>query len=335
MPAITPLLRAFLTASETRVELLAQQERDRLAEREQLVAEREAAQGKIDLAQRNVRRVQRRWASVLLILTVLVVLGTGAGLWVVFEGWRSLMVNRSEFIAGIIDRQTSEGDHVTAMLLGLEALPDPTSESIRQRWLPVEMTAVHALDGAWRNWRTEWGERAIFDGHTNSVTAVVFSPDGTRVLTGSRDNTARLWDAASGKPIATLAGHTASVTAVAFSPDGTRVLTGSEDNTARLWDAASGKPIATLAGHTSWVTAVVFSPDGTRVLTGSRDNTARLWRLFKTVPDLIDTVRVSVPRCLTSRQRRAFYLGTPTPRWCYVRNLWPFTDRRLETPTKR
>ena len=50
MPAITPLLRAFLTASETRVELLAQQERDRLAEREQLVAEREAAQGKIDLA---------------------------------------------------------------------------------------------------------------------------------------------------------------------------------------------------------------------------------------------------------------------------------------------
>ena len=164
MPAITPLLRAFLTASETRVELLAQQERDRLAEREQLVAEREAAQGKIDLAQRNVRRVQRRWASVLLILTVLVVLGTGAGLWVVFEGWRSLMVNRSEFIAGIIDRQTSEGDHVTAMLLGLEALPDPTSESIRQRWLPVEMTAMHALDGAWRNWRTEWGERAIFDG---------------------------------------------------------------------------------------------------------------------------------------------------------------------------
>ena len=82
---------------------------------------------------------------------------------------------------------------------------------------------------------------------------MAFSPDGARVLTGSDDNTARLWDAASGKPIATLSGHTGSVDAVAFSPDGARVLTGSDDNTARLWDAASGKPVATLGGHTGYV----------------------------------------------------------------------------------
>ena len=70
---------------------------------------------------------------------------------------------------------------------------------------------------------------------TGPVAAVAFSPDGTRVLTGSGDIMARLWDAASGKVVASLAGHTDSVTAVAFSPDGTRVLTGSQDNTARLW----------------------------------------------------------------------------------------------------
>jgi TIR domain/WD domain, G-beta repeat len=379
-PAITPLLRAFLTASEAAVEARAQQDRDRLAERERLVAQHEAAQRdtalaqeKVELAQQYVRRVQRRWASVLVTLTVLVILGTGAGLWVVFEGWRSLMVTRSGFIAGIIDRQAGEGDHVTAMLLGLEALPDPSSESIRQRWLPLETTAAQALDGAWRNWRTEWGERVIFAGHTEPVLAIRFSPDGTRVLTGSSDTTARLWDAASGKPIAILAGHKGPVWAVAFSPDGTRVLTGSgdgtarlwdavsgkpiatlaghtgfvratafssdgtriltgsDDNTARLWDAVSGKPIATLAGHTGAVWAVAFSPDGTRVLTGSDDNTARLWRVFKTVQDLVDTVRVSVPRCLTSQQRAAFYLGTPPPRWCYIRKLWPYTDQQVRT----
>jgi WD40 repeat protein len=126
--------------------------------------------------------------------------------------------------------------------------------------------------------------------------------------------------------VATLAGHTDSVTAVALSSDGRRLLSGSEDNTARLWDAATGKAIATLAGHTAQVTAVAFSPDGTRVLTGSRDNTARLWDLFKSAEALIDTLRTSVPRCLTPMQREAFHLGTPPPRWCYERNLWPFAD---------
>ena len=71
-------------------------------------------------------------------------------------------------------------------------------------------------------------------GHTGSIRAVAFSPDGTQVLTGSDDRTARVWDAASGKPIATLSGHPGHVWAVAFSPDGTRVLTGSDDDTARV-----------------------------------------------------------------------------------------------------
>ena len=114
--------------------------------------------------------------------------------------------------------------------------------------------------------------------------------------------------------------------AVAFSPEGTRVLTGSNDNTARLWEAATGKVVATLAGHAGAVRAVAFSPDGARVLTGSEDNTAQLWTVFKSAQDLINTVRTSVPRCLTPAQREAFHLGTPPPRWCYERNLWPFAD---------
>ncbi|PSM30747.1 WD40 repeat domain-containing protein, partial [Haliangium sp. UPWRP_2] len=91
------------------------------------------------------------------------------------------------------------------------------------------------------------------------------------------DGTARLWDAKSGSPLATLKGHTNWVLAASFSPDGTRVVTASDDGTARLWDAKSGSPIATLKGHTSPVQAASFSPDGARVVTASSDGTARLW----------------------------------------------------------
>ena len=117
----------------------------------------------------------------------------------------------------------------------------------------------------------------IFSGHTLFVSSVVFSPDGTKVLTGSGDWTAKLWDAATGSEIRTFSGHTAYLPTVAFSPDGTKVLTGSQDMTAKLWDAATGSEIRTFSGHASYVNSVAFSPDGTKVLTGSEDATAKLW----------------------------------------------------------
>jgi WD40 repeat protein len=159
---------------------------------------------------------------------------------------------------------------------------------------------------------------------------VAFSPDGKLVLTGSTDNTARLWEAATGKPVATLSGHTGSVFAAAFSPDGKLVLTGSDDNTARLWEAATGKPVATLSGHTGSVRAVAFSPDGKLVLTGSEDKTARLWEVLPT-QSLIREAKSIIPRCLTPSQRQSFHLSPAAPRWCNSMNLWPY-DNPAKTP---
>jgi len=146
-------------------------------------------------------------------------------------------------------------------------------------------SAVAAGDPGWKRtaranlaaWQSHHvGLKAVFS-HQDAVWAVAFSPDGKAVLTGSADNTARLWDAATGKPIGQPLAHKGAVNAVAFSPDGKAILTGSADGTARLWDAATGKPIGTRLMHDGRVTAVAFGPDGKAILTGSWDKTARLW----------------------------------------------------------
>ena len=118
---------------------------------------------------------------------------------------------------------------------------------------------------------------ATLAGHSGPVISAVFSLDGTRVVTASWDNTARLWDTGSAREVATLVGHTERLASAAFSPDGRRVVTTSEDCSARLWDAVSGREVAMLRGHTGVVISAVFSRDGTRIITASRDTTARVW----------------------------------------------------------
>jgi WD40 repeat protein/class 3 adenylate cyclase len=106
---------------------------------------------------------------------------------------------------------------------------------------------------------------------------VGYSPDGTRIVSAGQDGKARVWDAHSGRLLATLVGHTGWIWAARFSPDGARIATSSSDGTARIWDAQSGRQLLVLAGHTKNVFDVAFSPNGTRVLTGSVDGTARVW----------------------------------------------------------
>ncbi len=118
-----------------------------------------------------------------------------------------------------------------------------------------------------------------FAGHSDDVNSVAFSPDGRHALTGSRDNTLKLWETASGRLVRTFKGHTAMVRSVAFSPDGRYALSGSGDKTFKLWEVATGKLIRTFAGHLDWVKSVVFSPDGRFALSGSVDKTLKLWEV--------------------------------------------------------
>ncbi|NQS96837.1 MAG: caspase family protein, partial [candidate division Zixibacteria bacterium] len=116
-----------------------------------------------------------------------------------------------------------------------------------------------------------------FSGHSGWVNSVAFSADGRYALSGSWDNTLKLWDIQNGNCLRTFSGHSDIVFSVAFSPDGGYALSGSNDKTSKLWDINSGIQIRTFSGHSSKVNSVAFSPDGRYALSGSGDKTLKLW----------------------------------------------------------
>ena len=115
----------------------------------------------------------------------------------------------------------------------------------------------------------------------NKVFVLAFSPDGTRLASGSRDTTVQLWETTSNHAPVTLPKHTGWPTALAFSPDGKLIASGGTDNTVILWDTVTGESLATFSDHLSDIRALAFSPDGTTLASGSSDGTIRFWNTEK------------------------------------------------------
>lgn len=114
-----------------------------------------------------------------------------------------------------------------------------------------------------------------YPGHSDSVQAVAWR--GSRIASGSADQTVQVWDATTGGNPLIYRNHTLQVNSVAWSPDGKRIVSGSEDNTAQVWDASSGKLLLTYKKHSDSVNAVAWSPDGTKIASGGSDGTVQVW----------------------------------------------------------
>ena len=236
---------------------------------------------------------------------------------------RTALLQESRALAIFAQQASKAGDHLTAMLLALEALPEPGFGGAR----PLSSDAAAALHQAWlRNRET------ALAGHRGAVDSASFSPDGAHVVTASEDGTARVWDLRGERPtFVALEGHqgsvfsasfsadgthvvTASGTArrgcgicaassrasspsrgirspvvsASFSADGTHVVTASEDKTARVWDLRGERPsFVVLEGHQGTVGSAAFSADGTHVVTASYDKTARVWDLRGERPSFV------------------------------------------------
>ena len=139
--------------------------------------------------------------------------------------------------------------------------------------------------------------RHVFEGHEQEIYSLDFSNDGRYIVSGSGDETMRVWDltdascrmitietqtTASTAPTAggsNPQNQDAGVTAVSISPDGSMVAAGSLDSVIRIWDVASGILLDSLRGHRDSVYSVAFTPDGKGIISGSLDKSLKLWDL--------------------------------------------------------
>ncbi|MCB1490304.1 MAG: hypothetical protein KDJ77_00610 [Rhodobiaceae bacterium] len=278
------------------------------AERERAAAEAEAERQRI---LRDRRRSRMIAAGTTFVAAIMAVLGL-----VMFGQWQEALRTESQYLADLSHKETREGDAVTGLLLGLEALNDEHSNRLSQILRPHVPAAQGALDAATS--AGNWFDRLVIR-HPNSVTSIAVTDDGTRVVTGSIDATARLWDASTGNLIRELKGHSDRVFAVAITPDGKRIATGSDDATARVWDADSGNLVSVLSGHDGRVLSVAISADGERVASGSEDTTARIWDVASgKTTQVLRGHRSGLASVAISRDGKRVLTGS----WDWTARLW-------------
>ncbi|HRI68507.1 MAG TPA: WD40 repeat domain-containing protein, partial [Polyangium sp.] len=123
------------------------------------------------------------------------------------------------------------------------------------------------------------GETIDLKGHTDRVINIAWSPNGTRIATGSIDKTVRIWNPSGRNPGMVLAGHTDSLMAsLAWSPDGSQVMTKGNDTVARVWDV-TGPAQPVILEQNARIIAGSFSPSGKQILLTDQDGTASVWNV--------------------------------------------------------
>jgi WD40 repeat protein/serine/threonine protein kinase len=207
--------------------------------------------------------------------------------------------------------------YVANMFSALPAWEENNIRMVRQLLADTRDSSDRGFE--WYYWQRQirLNLRTLY-GHVDKVNSVAFFPDGQRIVTGSEDKSARvwdiatgaellrlrhnssvnsvavssdgkqiattsdqtvtIWDASSGRDLLLLNGHGSAITALSFSTDGQRIVTGSSDGIGRIWEVATQRVLVLLKGHTSAINSVAFSPDGEKVATASMDGTARVWR---------------------------------------------------------
>ncbi|KAF7971363.1 hypothetical protein HWV62_21314 [Athelia sp. TMB] len=158
----------------------------------------------------------------------------------------------------------------------LSALPfAPTKSLVSQAYLPQYPSTARLKAGKSDRWPAML---KTFEGHTNTVWAVAYSPDGKRIASASEDKTIRVRDTETGEEVGLpFRGHTAAIRSIAYSPSGHRIVSGSKDGTMRMWDPDTGELVGSPFKHSDSGNYVAYSPDGNHIVLGSPNGTVSIW----------------------------------------------------------
>jgi hypothetical protein len=201
------------------------------------LGEKEAAQASTAVAQASIAKWQRAFAAV----GAVILIGSATVGYLQFDKARqqastaqqlaiqaeqlarqetALTHGQANILAELSATRLLRGEFDSALRLASQgtridlALPSDTVKAS-----PAGAALAAAVSAA--NWRFALG------GHDGLVNSAAFSPDGSRIVTASWDNTARIWDAATAKEIAVLRGHDERLYSAVFNPDGSRIVTAS------------------------------------------------------------------------------------------------------------
>ncbi|MDG4791847.1 AAA family ATPase [Micromonospora sp. WMMD1102] len=168
----------------------------------------------------------------------------------------------------------------------------------------ADPAAVALQDGSVRLIHSDGEDVLLADGL--EYESIAWSPDGTRLAAGGKDNTIHLFDARTRAAAGTLRGHTDWVGALAFSPSGRYLASGSDDRVVRVWDMENPSNVIVLAGHQNYVDGVCWAPDERSLASCSADWTTRVW----------DLPAGTCAQVLTGHERRVRAVAwSPDGRW--------------------
>ena len=240
---------------------------------EYIVASRKAAQ-----------RRQRVTVGAILVALVVALVLAAAAVWQWREAVKQSEVSRSRELAASAISQLPTDPELSVAL---------AREAGRTSATPEAQDALRTALGQSQILRT-------LRGHRGTIVQARLDANGHRLVTASRDGTARVWDPSTGAVLSTLRGHRKPLSSAELSPDGATALTVAADGTARTWDAASGRQLALirLAGPQP---IARLSSDGRTVLAsggGSRvalfdSSQGRLIRQLRGVRGSVTTIALS------------------------------------------